>query len=62
MNSKISVIIDKNLVKNLRFFQAELIKQSGKSVSFSDAVNLVLTTGMQYVNPKKPSLIRGSTV
>jgi hypothetical protein len=49
MKPKISVIIDEELEKSLRLFQAELIKRSQKSVSFSDAVKQVLKTGMKQI-------------
>ena len=54
MTVKISVLIDEKLENSLRVFQADLIKRSKKSVSFSDAVNQVLKEGMHSIG-KKPS-------
>ena len=52
MNVKISVLIDEKLENNLRILQANLIKKSKKSVSFSDTVNQVLNKGIQHFNKK----------
>ncbi len=50
MNVKISVLIDEKLETSLRILQANLIKKSKKSVSFSDTVNQVLNEGIQHFN------------
>lgn len=56
MKIKISVLIDEKLDSDLRLYQADLIKKSRKSVSFSDAVNHVLNEGMQHVNNKSSNV------
>lgn len=52
MSVKISVLIDEKLEDSLRLFQAELIKKTRKSVSFSDTVNQVLNEGIHQIRKK----------
>lgn len=52
MTVKISVLIDEKLDNFLRLYQAELIKKSKKSISFSDTVNQILKEGVQQIHKK----------
>jgi hypothetical protein len=42
MGKRITIVLDDDLVKKLREKQAQLIKESTKSVSFSSVINQVL--------------------
>jgi hypothetical protein len=45
MNKRITVVFDDDLVKKLREKQANLIKKTTNSVSFSSVVNMTLRKG-----------------
>ncbi len=47
MGKRITIVLDDNLVKKLREKQANLIKESTKSVSFSRVVNETLRKGIK---------------
>ncbi|GFN40731.1 MAG: conserved hypothetical protein [Marine Group I thaumarchaeote] len=47
MLRRITIMLDDDLQKKLREKQAQLIKQSKKSVSFSKVVNLILSEGIK---------------
>lgn len=42
MSKRVTIILDDELVKKIRMKQANLIKQSAKSVSFSSVLNDIL--------------------
>lgn len=44
--TKITISLDKDLEKKLRLLQAKLIKESAKSVSFSQTVSKVIELGL----------------
>ncbi len=47
MSERITVMFDKELVKKLRIKQAELLKKTSKSVSFSFVVNDAVKKGLK---------------
>lgn len=47
MRQRITIMIDNNLVKNLRLIQSKQIATSQRSVSFSDIVNQMLKKGLK---------------
>lgn len=46
-HTRISVVVEKNLVDKLRTIQAEMIIKSKENVSFSFVVNQVLKEGLE---------------
>jgi hypothetical protein len=42
MGKRVTVMIDDNLLKKLRRIQANQIKESAKSISFSSVINQIL--------------------
>lgn len=46
MNERISVMVDEDLIKKLRFKQAAMLKKKAKAVSFSDVINDTLKKGL----------------
>lgn len=44
---RVTIVLDSAINKKLRAIQAEMIKKSPRSVSFSRAINLVLTEGLK---------------
>ncbi len=49
MTRKITVVLDDTLVKKLRKKQAELIKESTKSVSFSSVINQTIRKSFKEI-------------
>ena len=47
MAKRVTIVLDDNLRKKLHERQAKLIKESGKSVSFSKVLNEVLREGLK---------------
>ena len=47
MSDRITVVFDDENMKLLRKIQGNMIVNSGKSVSFSRVVNIILTKGLQ---------------
>jgi len=50
--NRITIAIDRELEKELRTMQAELIKKTNKSVSFSQVLNNILKEGLREVRPE----------
>ena len=46
MYRRVTIMLDENLEKKLRKIQAKLIKNSKKSISFSQVVNDILRIGL----------------
>ncbi len=49
MTRRVTVILDDSLMKKLRKKQAELIKESSNSVSFSGVINQVLRKNFKEI-------------
>ena len=49
MINRITIAIDTELEKELRTMQAELIKKTNKSVSFSHVLNNILKEGLREI-------------
>ncbi len=47
MSSRITVVIDDDLVKKLRLKQSKKLKRTNKSVSFSAVINETLRIGLK---------------
>ncbi len=52
MINRITIAIDTEIEKKLRTMQAELIKKTNKSVSFSQVLNNILKEGLRKVRPE----------
>ena len=52
MINRITIAIDTEVEKELRTMQAELIKKTNKSVSFSQVLNNILKEGLREVRPE----------
>ena len=55
MSSRITIMLDDDLVKKLRVIQAKLIQKNNKSVSFSKVLNFYLRNGLSNES-KKPKM------
>jgi len=44
---RITIVFDNNLEKRIRLIQAEILKKTNKSCSFSKVVNLVVEEGLK---------------
>jgi hypothetical protein len=51
-HARISVIIEKEVVEQLRNIQAQMINNSKNNVSFSFVVNLVISKGLDKLSKK----------
>ena len=53
MSSRITIMLDDDLVKKLRVIQAKMIQKNKKNISFSRVLNLCLRSGLSNES-KKP--------
>jgi len=47
MGRRITIVLDEEIEKKLRFLQSRFVKKSLKSTSFSHVLNLVLAEGLK---------------
>jgi hypothetical protein len=52
MSDRITILLDNDLTKQLRQIQAKMITQTGKSVSFSQVLNLAIKEGLPKLKSK----------
>ncbi|HEY8109301.1 MAG TPA: hypothetical protein VIG05_00340 [Candidatus Nitrosotenuis sp.] len=52
MSDRITILLDSDLTKQLRQIQAKMITQTGKSVSFSQVLNLAVKEGLPKLKSK----------
>jgi hypothetical protein len=52
MGIRVTVVLDQGNVEKLRGIQAKLIKNSTKSVSFSNVLNQVVEEGLRKFKPQ----------
>jgi hypothetical protein len=56
-HTRISIVIERNLIDKLRTIQADMINKSKENVSFSFVVNRVLKEGLEALHKKYGSVL-----